>query len=678
MATLNGNGLEETITAHSEGGELIIAIVGDEEGGYAKAQQTVAFIDPIQEVVVAAGDFDGDARAEIAVVYATAFGAGLVVFEGEPGSFVPIHNQALEANLVGSDLFFSLEAGNIDNDLHDELAIVINEFTPAMSTSSHLVLDDAESNWFVLRSGPVESLATWTPSVPCIVADVSLGDIDGDGIKELLFAGLDRFDDTCGIAFMNLMAYDDAAHEFEEMGGRQEYTEYGPCGDHVQRMRTVHINSGDLDGDGNEEVQVGHRIYDDWASTAPWISRWSMPQDVVMDYASDYQDYARSTSTMVMGDFTGNGKCNVATFRLNESQVRIFGLEDPGSDPDLILAKTLVLRETNSEQHTYPLLVPVNSDKDSPVLSYDEGEYEFIFTEPIVIAVLAAPPYQLEVPQNLAQSMTSFGNTTSNGTEEERGATLSTSGSVGASFNGGLTQTSLELKATVSAAVTELNGSAYELSKTVIFSSAHNEDKVVLTTIPMDVYTYTILSHADPEMVGEKLTVRLPRKMITLQVERNYYNEHIVDGGSVIDESVFRHTLGDPWSYPTAGEKNATLATVGGLESDLETVGIGSSFVTSVVAVSNSWSEGGTLEAGFEISVQGTKGGLLGGFTVGGSLSSTLRTTSGEQTTYTGFVGDIDEDFYDSSLGYSFGVFTYLHTDPVSGRQFEVVNYWVE
>ena len=37
------------------------------------------------------------------------------------------------------------------------------------------------------------------------------------------------------------------------------------------------------------------------------------------------------------------------------------------------------------------LIVAVNSDIDSPVLSYDEGEYKLVFTEPILIAVLAAP-----------------------------------------------------------------------------------------------------------------------------------------------------------------------------------------------------------------------------------------------------------------------------------------------
>ena len=51
--------------------------------------------------------------------------------------------------------------------------------------------------------------------------------------------------------------------------------------------------------------------------------------------------------------------------------------------------------------------------------------------------------------------------------------------------------------------------------------------------------------------------------------------------------------------------------------------------------------------------------------------------TSGSSTTYTGAVGAIDAaDF--AANRYSFGLFTYVHRDPASGREFEVLNYWTE
>ena len=53
--------------------------------------------------------------------------------------------------------------------------------------------------------------------------------------------------------------------------------------------------------------------------------------------------------------------------------------------------------------------------------------------------------------------------------------------------------------------------------------------------------------------------------------------------------------------------------------------------------------------------------------------------TSGQETTYTARVGDLDPDFFVPGLHqYSFGIFSYVHTDPATGRQIEVINYWVE
>jgi hypothetical protein len=67
----------------------------------------------------------------------------------------------------------------------------------------------------------------------------------------------------------------------------------------------------------------------------------------------------------------------------------------------------------------------------------------------------------------------------------------------------------------------------------------------------------------------------------------------------------------------------------------------------------------------------------MAGFTVGAASSSSLRVSSGIQTTYTGTVGAIGAaDF--AAHQYEFGLFTYVLPDPLRGYQFEVLNYWVE
>ena len=51
--------------------------------------------------------------------------------------------------------------------------------------------------------------------------------------------------------------------------------------------------------------------------------------------------------------------------------------------------------------------------------------------------------------------------------------------------------------------------------------------------------------------------------------------------------------------------------------------------------------------------------------------------TRGEGSSYVGTVGSIDAKNF-ASRQYRFGLFTYLYADPDTGREFEVINYWVE
>ena len=87
-------------------------------------------------------------------------------------------------------------------------------------------------------------------------------------------------------------------------------------------------------------------------------------------------------------------------------------------------------------------------------------------------------------------------------------------------------------------------------------------------------------------------------------------------------------------------------------------------------------SVGGSLEIGYEVAVETTTVGVVFDYSVGASASYGLSITSGSQTQYTGVVGALDAANFAENR-YDFGLFTYVHTDT-SGRQFEVLNYWVE
>ena len=682
---LDGNGLDEVLLVHVENDNLLIDVVWDEEHGYAKEQYDVDGSSAVREIAIAAGDYDGDGACEIAVMMETADSGVLRMYDFVNGAFAHDHTVSLERTLAGSRMFVTMEFGNVDNDYRSEFAMVVNEHTPSQSTSHFRVLDDAEAGWSELIAG-----VSGSPDVASndgyTVADLALGDIDGDGRDELVIAGIGATDGSCSTGLHFMVALDDRAHDFELLGEHSAIIGSTLCSStpHDLAIRYVHVNIGDIDGDTYDEIQVAHKVYEDFATFGPFTEGWELPTFTTYNGLGNTQLFDRSTSAVVMADVTGNGKANIVT--LNEFPqnswnrgARIWGLEQPGEDPPLENVQTIGVNSFGSTHQNIVLVAP-NCDIDSPILQYDAGEYELIYTEPIVIAVIAAPPTQTAIPQNLEASSTSFGNTTSNSTAEERSATVSGSASVGASFDGGvITQSETSIKASFTNETTVMTGHAYELSRTVIFESAYNEDKVVLTTIPVDTYTYTILSHPEPEMVGEKLVLRLPRSPITFQAERDYYNENIYDGGILIDESIFNHTIGDLSTYPTAAQKDLIMNTVGGLQEGPQAVGVGYAAETRELSVGESWSEGQELAMGYTFEAEATAGGVLVGFSVGASSSDSVTMTSGQETTYTARVGDLDPDFFVPGLHqYSFGIFSYVHTDPATGRQIEVINYWVE
>ena len=95
------------------------------------------------------------------------------------------------------------------------------------------------------------------------------------------------------------------------------------------------------------------------------------------------------------------------------------------------------------------------------------------------------------------------------------------------------------------------------------------------------------------------------------------------------------------------------------------------------LTIGEAWSEGGSLELGYEIEVRATVVGVVAGFSVGGSHGSSLLVTSASETSYTGSVGTIDAANFFANQ-YAFGLFTYVHSDARTGQQFEVVDYWIE
>ncbi len=668
-----------------------IKIIEDMEDGYAEIEETLADGDGILDVAITTGDFNGNGADQVAVVLTQEGSSELLIVSPQSGGDGERASNFTVDEALSKTLTHTLESpietaeiasGNLDYDNSAELVVVVNEFVanPIGGVATYYVYDDQKTSLNPLDSGLVSG--TDGQSYVARQADVTTGDIDGDGIDEVVFAGLTDLGTSCGDNYDAILtALDDAKHGLEPLSAKSYEPFFSKCPAFGPwRLRFIHVNAFDLDGDGIDEVQANQFVFGNLTETGAFGEPiHEMPQDIFVDDDSDASAYITSASTTIAtGDVTGDGRENIMVYTPWQTDVRIFGLSNIETVGFAELSRIDAESGANTQTRIGPILLPVNVDMDSPVLKYSDGAYELVFTEPVLIALLAAAPCGEGIGQNIDACSVSFGQTESTmvdasitvsvkagiHTGVKTAANIPFVGDVGAEF-----KKSVTLTASISAGV------AYTVEKSRVFSTGPLEDGVVFTTIPYDRYTYEILSHPDPELVGGEVVVSLPREPIMLKVERGFYNANIIDTSIPINDNVFSHTVGDVQSYPSDGEKNMLLSQYGGLENGPISVGQGGGSDGLGIDVSTAISAGASLGIEIEKSVEVTAGPAMAGFSVGYGVSASLTVTSGSSTSYSVTVGDLDAaSFADNQ--YSYGMFTYVQT--VDDEQFEVINFWVE
>jgi len=239
----------------------------------------------------------------------------------------------------------------------------------------------------------------------------------------------------------------------------------------------------------------------------------------------------------------------------NSSRVAVWGAS---TNPDGSLAFGMTAQvPVQPGRVEHPVVLPINVDHDSYSLVYSPEESELVFTEPVLVAALSAPPCYAS-GQNSGACVTSFGQAESTGSEQDWSVTLSASIIIGLSsgVNVPFVKVEAETEHKISLALSYTGSHAYQLVKSVTFTTGPLEDTVVFTSVPYDKYTYRILDHPDPAQVGQRIAYFVPREPVTLQVERGFYDEHIVQDATRVGSNVFTHRIGDPSSYPTAADRD--------------------------------------------------------------------------------------------------------------------------
>ncbi len=716
-ADIDGDGLDEVMVLYREANQDAIILQTYQESvtggviGFAPDQSITVSTDPANDLSLSAGDFNGDGLADLVVGLSFDTAARLFFISNADGVLsLSETTKTLPQAVSGSQIQLSMASGNLDYDAGNELVVVVNELFQAnggdSGASRYFIFDDAKAAYAPVADNLIRATLSQVNRT-AIVADVATGDIDGDNVDEIVFAGLQNFDPNgiCGYRYL-MVALDDIKRSNTPLGGLDLVPDiHGGCSAASPgQLRYVHVNVLDLDGDGLPEVQANQYVFADFVNNAPWTQYvWGtdsndQPLYAVIDDASLFANasgftgrFALDTSTMMVGDVTADGRQNIVFYSQATNRLETWGLSnpDPGDPPltepifdkDWRMMSSLVVQDPGSDP-IHPLILASNVNHDSLALRFSEGEYKLIFTEPIIIAALAAAPCDPELGQNPDACRTSYGTASSTTVTQEDVLSVRAAATVGfeTEFSAlGVKVTGFEMLATLQVHASAITSKAYTVTKRIVYTTGPIEDTVVFTTVPLDQYTYEVTSHPDPELIGSKVVISLPRDPIEVQVERERYNANVITGGPMIDASVFGHTPGVPSSYPSSSDKDDLLMSFEGLDIGPQSVGNSGGSSSLSINVAKESGLGTSYGVDFDLSVKGTVGVVVAGFSVGTSADRTLQIIHGQEAEYTGVVADMNlsTEQYGQSR-YSWGLFTYLYTDPVSTQEYEIINYWVQ
>jgi len=340
---------------------------------------------------------------------------------------------------------------------------------------------------------------------------------------------------------------------------------------------------------------------------------------------------------------------------------------------------------------TTTILVAANLDRDTARVRY--AGHDFGFTDPIVIAVLASPPYWAEVAQADAAYagaypnwQTSFGQATSQ----------SSSASVSAGFSIGITieceqefavfgikAAQFKASASFKTNVDWNLSSSYEIAQEVQYYAIGGEDKVIFTAAPIDVYSYEILDSPDGSEVGRTMTIQVPRAFSIYKTTKELFNAS--NGAAFdIDSTVLKHTKGLPRSYRTPSEKNSLIAAYGGYQTSAETVGQAPDGQPTgptwrEIAATSTTAMDLSLEEEIEASVGGGAAGVSVLLDAGFRAGVSFGTSTSASTIFGGTFGYLPARFYaQASYLYKAGLFAIPYFDERDNRLFWIVDYWVE
>ncbi len=573
----------------------------------------------------------------------------------------------------------SVAAGDCDGDGIDEFAVC--RLPESGSSDALFAVYDSDFG------DPITS-PEFTAQKNSFFSEACFGDFDGDHFDELCVASAyasitaDMYDFGTG----TITKANTIVNAVNYLGGN-------PGTEDAYRICPVAV---DIDGNGLDELHLECLVYknpmtsstDYWNAFEGWNGAHTGDWSIVNVAAGDVD--CNETEPGVSDGREDLVFVSSSAYENSVATLQVIGLN---SSDGIVAKKTDVAIGTATHPAVGIALAVGNVDNDSSRVKY--AGHELKYTDPVVLAVLVSPPYYASIAEedgdyagNYKNWTTYFGQSKADGVSDS----ASVGFSIGASLEYEQDLSVFGIKiGSVKASVAFTNNTSWEwnttysITESIQYNCAGGEDKVIFTSVPMDEYSYEVLYSTDPDdKVGSILKINIPRKFDTYMVTREFYNSNNGDLAD-IDSTVVEHTLGQPKTYPTAGDKIDTLKRNGGYATDkahqASQAGDNSTAGSTGLEIAVESGKEETVSCDFDLTASvgaGAGGWILmanAGFSTGFSYSTS--TTVG--TKFGGTVGYLPTKYYnDTSYKYSSGLFVYPYTDERTLRKYWIVNYWVE
>ncbi len=529
----------------------------------------------------------------------------------------------------GALQILKIACGDLDGDGEDEIAaidgVLTNTSQSVLNGLARLYCLNVDSAGKISVDAALAGETVTASTATIYSGSIAAGDVDADGLAEIVVCG----NSSLGTAIVAV--FDDANADYKFMTwGNTDKSNY---------CRSVAAAVIDYDGDGVKEIIGYTRLFE-----------------------SANNLNADSTLKVVNSDFAGGtgmyeDDC-IAVGQFNDSSTTVDTHEDfafiPWGEKDMWICtwdadNVATNYETNlwdkGNYQYYPCLASANVDDDSSYVSF-EG-HELLYTDPRVVAFLSCYPYWEGLGMDGGSSY-SMGETSSTSSEQTVGM------SVGVSFGfsvGVPTLAETKVKVSMEASLDYSTGKSHDQSISTTFS-AGQEDKVVWTAIPYDVYYYKVIK--SPYMDADKvITVSMPRAPIMTATELGYYNANNGEAVDIGSSNILTHSMGKPKSYPNPAFVKARLDDGSmviykddsyihpGNGKSATQVGVGSGSASIELSYSDSKETTIAGDISIKVEAESTVMGVDMGASVGFHYGYSYSVSSGETTAFSGEIGDI-------------------------------------